>query len=271
MKQQNYDLLVLDIDGTLVNTAKQITDRNKQAIIELQKRGVKAAIASGRPTHGVKPMAKELEFGKYGGYILSNNGGVISDFVTGEVIYSAHLPMELIPDIYSELKSKGCALLYHRGEYIYTEEPEQQYVAIEAYLNRMILYKVDNFVDSITEPVIKLLGCGEPEVIKELEERLSAKYEGIISVYRSEPYFLEIVPIGIDKGASIEMLLDHMGSSSERAIAFGDGFNDVTMIEYVGTGVAMENAQDAVKQVAQAVTASNDEDGVAEYIEKFLL
>ncbi len=266
-----YDLLVVDIDGTVVNSQRELTDRTRKAIIEVQKRGVKVAIASGRPTYGVKPLADKLELAKYGGYILSNNGGAIIDVVTNEAIHMVQMPMELIPDLYRELKDANCAIIFHDNEYVCSEDTDHEYVQSEAHLNKMKLRKVDNFVEAITKPIVKCLGCGDVEAIKELEERLSAKYEGVLSIFRSEPYFLEIVPIGIDKGASIGMLLEHMGSSRERAIAFGDGFNDLTMIDFVGTGVAMSNAQQAVKDVAQAITKSNDEDGVADYIEQHLL
>lgn len=266
-----YDLLVLDIDGTLVDSSRELTPRTKRAITQLQERGVKVAIASGRPTYGVKPLAEKLELDKFGGYILSNNGGAIIDFTTGEVIDSAQMPAELIPELYRELKDAGCEILFHDNEWVCSENIEQQYVYNEAFLNKMKLRKVDNFVAAITKPIVKCLGCGDPAKIEELEQRLSKRYEGTLSIFRSEPYFLEIVPTGIDKGASIGVLLNHIGSSRQRAIAFGDGFNDLTMIEFVGTGVAMANAQQAVKDVAQAITASNDEDGVAQYIEKYLL
>lgn len=266
-----YDLLVLDIDGTVVTSDKELTPRTKRAIIELQERGVKVAIASGRPTYGVKPLAEMLELNRFGGYILSNNGGAIIDVSNDEVIHSAQMPHELIPDMYQALKSVGGEILFHDKEWVCCENIEQEYVCTEARLNKMKLRKVDNFVESITSPIVKCLGCADPAAVEELEQRLSPKYEGALSIYRSEPYFLEIVPTGIDKGASIGILLNHIGSNRQRAIAFGDGFNDLTMIDYVGTGVAMANAQQAVKDVAQAITLSNDEEGVAHYIEQHLL
>ncbi len=268
---QKFDTVVLDLDGTLTNSRKELSERNRSALLELQSRGVRVVLASGRPTYGIVPLAEELELARYGGYILSYNGGVIIDCSKGKEIYSNVLPMDLIPLLHSESKAADCVILSYDNEYIIAEDIEQQYVLKEAHLNKMALREVENFSDSITSPVAKCLSVGDPQRVIALEEKLKGLCGDRINIYRSEPYFLELVPQNIDKAFSLSKLLEHTGGSREGMIAFGDGFNDLSMIEFAGLGVAMANAQEVVKQSAGALTLSNDEDGVAHYIETHLL
>ena len=100
---------------------------------------------------------------------------------------------------------------------------------------------------------------------------MSIDLQDIISVYRSEPYFLELVPMGIDKARSLAVLLEKLGMTREEMVAVGDGYNDLSMIQYAGMGVAMANAQEPVRKAADYVTLSNEEDGVAAVVEKFFL
>ncbi|MFI3320802.1 MAG: Cof-type HAD-IIB family hydrolase [Rikenellaceae bacterium] len=267
---RDVKIVVLDLDGTLTNSKKELTERNKSTLIELQKRGVRVVLASGRPTYGIVPLAQELQLAEYEGYILSFNGGVIIDCATNQAIHSTVLPMELIKPLYTESKEAGAVILSYDHEYIITESPEDIYVGKEAFLNKMAVRKVESFVDVITAPVPKCLTVGEPEKLISLEERLKSLYGSKMSIYRSEPFFLELVPLGIDKANSLGVLLSHLECDKESMVAFGDGFNDLSMIEYAGWGVAMSNAQEVVKSRANDVALSNDEDGVAEYIERVI-
>jgi hypothetical protein len=120
-------------------------------------------------------------------------------------------------------------------------------------------------------PVVKYLMLEEGDYLAMVEPRVKAALGRDYSVYRSEPYFLEILPKGIDKAASLERLLTHLNMSREEMIACGDGYNDLSMIEYAGLGVAMENAVLPVRKAADYVTASNNDDGIALVVEKFML
>ena len=99
---------------------------------------------------------------------------------------------------------------------------------------------------------------------------LAVKYKDVLSIYRSEPFFIEIMPKNVDKAASLDIMLTSLGITKDDVICCGDGFNDKSMIEYAGVGVAMENAQPAVKEVADYITKSNDEDGIVHVIDKFI-
>jgi Cof subfamily protein (haloacid dehalogenase superfamily) len=130
---------------------------------------------------------------------------------------------------------------------------------------------VDNFLEAIHFPVAKCLIVGEPTRLAVLEKEMYEHLKDRMGVFRSEPYFLELVPKGIDKAQSLSVLLGEIGMRREEMICVGDGFNDLSMIRYAGLGVAMANAQDVVKENADYITLSNEEDGVAAVVEKFIL
>lgn len=264
-----YNILVLDIDGTLTNNKKEITERNRKAVVELQSRGVKVVLASGRPVYGIVPIANQIELHRYGGYILAYNGGQIIDCKDNSLVYSNVLPNDVVPILYDCAVRNDMAILSYKGEKILTERPSDEYVMKEAFLNKMEIEGCDDFMQTIELPVPKCLIVGEPNKLIGVETEVKGLVQGKINVFRSEPYFLELVPQGIDKAMSLATLLSKLGIAKEEMVAIGDGFNDLSMIEYAGLGIAMDNAQEAVKRAANHVTASNEEDGVAQAIEKF--
>lgn len=266
-----YKLLVLDIDGTLTNNKKEITPRTLETLIRVQESGVKLVLASGRPTYGIVHLAEELRMQEFGGYILSYNGGKILDVKSGDVIYETTLERELVPMLYDRAISNGLQILSYVGEDIVCEEIDNKYVQYESFLTRMPLRKVESFVEEMNFAPDKCLLVGDPEIILKLQGELNAEYGDRMGAYRSEPFYLEAVPLGIDKAKSLQRLLDHTSESVEELMAAGDGFNDLSMIKCAGFGVAMGNAQDEVKEAADYITLSNEEDGVAAMAEKFLL
>jgi Cof subfamily protein (haloacid dehalogenase superfamily) len=187
------------------------------------------------------------------------------------VIFEKVLPDGVVPLLYEESQKANVSIVSYLDDVIITETPDNQYVEIEAFINKMQVQKVDNFVDALRAPVTKCLMVGEPEKLVKEEDRLKKKIGNRLNVYRSEPFFLEIMPQNIDKAYSLEKLLKHLGLTREQMIACGDGFNDRSMIEYAGLGVAMCNAQDAVKEVADLITLTNNEDGVALVVEDYML
>ncbi|MBO4804427.1 MAG: HAD family phosphatase [Paludibacteraceae bacterium] len=266
----SYKVLVLDIDGTLTNSKKQISPATKRALLGAQKKGVKVVLASGRPTQGIKPLADELELDRFGGYVLSFNGAVVTNYETKEVIYRKELPMEEVSSLYQSSRKYGLPIVSYQGDSIVSEIVDDEYVEIEARINQMPVVKVDNFVETIKDPVPKCLMVGEGNYLATVEKEVNEAFGDRLNVYRSEPFFLEIMPQNIDKAYSLGKLLDYLGLSKDEMIACGDGFNDLSMIKYAGLGVAMGNAQPIVKESADYVTLTNDEDGVASVVNEFI-
>lgn len=266
-----YRMIVLDLDGTLTNSKKEITKRTKEALFEAQRRGIKVVLASGRPTYGIVPLSEELELERYGSYILSFNGAQIRDEKTKEIIFRQTLPEQTIGQLIDLAEEHKVDFLTYENENIITNNSKNQYVGVEAKINQMPVVEIENMRQHITFPIPKILMVGHGEYMAMVEPKIQSVMNETLSVYRSEPFFLEVMPKGIDKAASLERLLAHTGIKREEMIACGDGFNDLSMIQFAGLGVAMKNAQEVVKQHADYITDSNDEDGVAKVVEKFLL
>lgn len=203
--------------------------------------------------------------------ILSFNGGKVIDLMTDKVLFEQALPPDIVPVLYNRSKEAGLAILSYNGKYILSEHPENKYVQYESFLTKMKIKATDDFLRDLHQPADKCLVVGEPEMLVPLEEKLRQELGKRINVYRSEAFYLELVPKGIDKAASLSRLLERTRIKQEEVIAIGDGFNDVSMIRFAGLGVAMANAQPPVKANADRITQyTNDEDGVARFIQELL-
>ena len=264
-----YKVLVLDIDGTLHNSDKEVSPKTKEAIINAQKNGTIVVLASGRSTCGVMPVAKEIELDKFGGYILSFNGGRITNCKTGEVIYETNISKEDVPEIYNISKEMGVNIFTYFENKVITEN-DSEYLRLECRVSQSKSKFVESFVDAVNFDVPKFLMSGDGDYLAKIEPKVCEKLNGRFNVFRSEPFFLEIMPNNIDKANSLEKLLEHLNISKDEMIACGDGFNDVSMINFAGLGVAMGNAQEVVKDVSDFITQSNDDDGIVHVIEKFI-
>ena len=268
-KQIPYRAIALDLDGTLTNHEKVVTPKTREALLKAAANGAVIILASGRPTYGIEPVAECLELNQRGGYILSYNGGNIVNAKTGEKLFSQFLPDEVIPELYAYAKEHGHALLGYAGNEIITEMPDDQYVKEESRINKMNIRKVDNLFESLEPHPTKLLMTGDPTLMLKAEEELVEKLGDRMDIFRSAPFFLELVPKGIDKAKSLTRLLTKINLTPADLIAFGDGYNDLSMLKLAGMGVAMENAAPEVRAEADYVTLSNEEDGVAAALTHF--
>jgi len=268
-KQIPYRAIALDLDGTLTNHEKVVTPKTREALLKAASEGAVIILASGRPTYGIEPVAECLELNQRGGYILSYNGGNIVNAQTGEKLFSQFLPDEVIPELYAYAKEHDHALLGYAGNEIITEMPDDEYVKEESRINKMNIRKVDNLFEALEPHPTKLLMTGDPTLMLKAEEDLVEKLGDRMDIFRSAPFFLELVPKGIDKAKSLTRLLAKINLTPADLIAFGDGYNDLSMLKLAGMGVAMENAAPEVRAEADYVTLSNEEDGVAAALEHF--
>ena len=268
-KHLPYRIIALDLDGTLTNHDKVVTPKTREALLHAAAQGATIVLASGRPTYGIEPVAECLELHKHGGYILSYNGGNIVNAKTGEKLFSQFLPAPVIPILYKYAKEKNHALLGYAGKEIVTEMPDDQYVREESRINKMNIRKVDNLLEALEPHPTKLLMTGDPADMLKAEEELSEILGEKMDIFRSAPFFLELVPKGIDKAQSLLRLMAKITLTPADLIAFGDGYNDLSMLKLAGMGVAMANAAPEVRAEADYVTLSNEEDGVAAALEHF--
>lgn len=269
MNHLPYRAIALDLDGTLTNHDKVVTQKTREALLQAEAEGVVIILASGRPTYGIEPVAECLELDKRGGYILSYNGGNIVNAKTGEKLFAQFLPDEVIPILYRYAKEKNHALLGYAGNEIITEMPDDPYVKEESRINKMNIRKVENLFEALEPHPTKLLMTGDPADMLKAENELSEILGDRMDIFRSAPFFLEQVPKGIDKAKSLLRLLSKINLTPADMIAFGDGYNDLSMLKLAGMGVAMQNAAPEVRAEADYITLSNEEDGVAAALEHF--
>lgn len=268
-----YSIIALDLDGTLTNSEKIITLRTFDALMKAQREGVRLVLASGRPTFGIAALANQLQLADYGGYVLSYNGGRIIDWCKKTVIFSQVVDQKLVPILYDFAEKAQLPIVTYLPDAILASKNEGEYLAEEARINGMPIVVAQNFVEEamqIAGGSTKFLIPGEPELLIQLESEMKAALSEQMEVFRSAPFFLELPPKGIDKAQSLQRLLTHLGLERESLMAFGDGFNDLSMIQFAGQGVAMANAVEEVKSIADFVTTSNEEDGIAHALEQLL-
>lgn len=267
-----YKLLVLDVDGTLLNDAKEITKRTLSALLKIQQMGVRVVLASGRPSYGLMKVAKTLELGNYGGFILSYNGCQIINAQNGEILFERRINPEMLPYLEKKARKNGFALFTYHDNLILTNNSDDEHVLDEAELNDLVVIEEEEFSTAIDFAPCKCMLVSDDEAaLLALEEHWKKRLSGVLDVFRSEPFFLEVVPCSVDKANTLGALLEHLGVKREEVMAIGDGTCDVAMLQLAGMGVAMGQAPDSVKACADYITASNEEDGVAAAVEKMIL
>ena len=267
-----YKLLVLDVDGTLLNDEREISKRTLAALLKVQQMGVRIVLASGRPTYGLMPLAKTLELGNYGGFVLSYNGCQIIKAQNGEILFERRINPEMLPYLEKKARKNGFAIFTYHDDTLITDSPDNEYIKNEALLNNLKIIREDEFSTAIDfAPCKCMLVSDKEKALIGLEQHWEKRLAGTLDAFRSEPYFLEVVPCGVNKANTLGALLEHLGVTREEVIAVGNGVCDVTMLQLAGMGVAMGHSQDSVKVCADYVTASNEEDGVALAVEKLIL
>ena len=282
-------IVAIDLDGTMLNQYGIVTQRTKQAIKRAQQRGIEVIIASGRPMDSIKAIAEEIKSEKY---FISGNGAIIYDIQNDEIIYENTLKKQKTLDIikiceensiyyniYTEkeiiAKNLQCNVLYYHKENLNKEEKNKTHINI-----------VENIYDYIVdrdEKVVKITICDNNQVIfnsimrklKEIEEievlevsHMSRKIirQGSVEV-PIEYFYTEISAQNVDKWNAIEFLKEKMQIKTEEIVAIGDNVNDKKMIENAGLGIAMGESTPVIKNVANQITGSNNEDGVAQALE----
>jgi len=267
-----YKAIALDLDGTLLNSKKEISKRNKEVIQKAAEQGIKIILASGRPIPGMRKIAHQLHLEEVGGYVLAYNGGLIVDCKTGDVIRQVTVPEQYYGEIVHCANRHGVALLTYDQDGIIATDAEDPHVQLESRINHIPVKEVYPMEEVAKQnPPVKFLCVGDHKILQEVKAQLDEKLKGAVNIFFSEPYFLEITPQGIEKASSLELLLGELGIERKHLVACGDGYNDIPMMRYAGLSVAMENGQDETKEWADYIAPLNDEDGVAVAIEKYVL
>lgn len=265
-----YKLIALDMDGTLLREDKTISATTKKAIDRAREKGVKVVLASGRPLDGLKSYLAELDLIGEEEYVLSFNGALVQNTKTKEIIAKTALDGRDVKYLYNISREIGVNIHAFLSSGLATPKMSR-YTELEADINKIEVNLVDfNTVDDNDE-VAKIMMIDEPEILEEGIKKLPQEVYEKYTVVRSAPYFLEFLNKASNKGEGVKALADHLGIEPKEIICIGDAGNDLDMIKYAGLGVAMGNAFPEVKEIANFITKTNEEDGVAHVIEKFVV
>ena len=274
--------IAMDIDGTLTNDEKVITPRTREKLLEVQDRGVKLILASGRPAQGLKRLAHELELDSRDGLLVCFNGACVIDAQTSDVLFDQPMPADELHRLLKHLKGFDVIPWITKDDRLYLEDSyrcmltlpdgsQKNIVKYERDACDLRIHEVADLASVVDEgPVDKLLTAGNPDYMQAHFEEMYAPFKETLAGMFTADWYFEYTAPGIDKAHALEGALPKLGIDASEVAAFGDGQNDKSMLAWAGTGVAMANAVDETKAVAQMVTASNNEDGIAVALEKLL-
>lgn len=262
-----YRLLVADIDGTLVNAAREITPPVRAAVAAAQVHGVRVCLATGRIWPSAKRFVEDLGADPP---VILYNGGLVYDFVRDEVWFRRTLPLAQARDVLRLLRRHPAVQPHlYVNDHVYVPAMTD---ATATYQRKDSLRAepVGDLAGWLTVDPMKILIIGERPALEAVVHDLDALPYPVNHVF-SETIYLEVLPPGVDKGTALQAVAERLGLRREEIIAAGDNLNDLAMIEYAGLGVAMANAPEALRARADFVAPSNNDHGLQEVIERFIL
>ena len=265
-----YKLIAMDLDGTLNNDDKQITEITRAALMDAQKRGIRLALASARPSPGLYRERDVLRLQDHDGILMSYNGGRIVDAATGRTLFETSMPLEETRYVLRRLEELPVTPILDDGVQFYVTDKSAYMVDYECWNNRMECTEVENLADFISFAPVKILMSVQPEILAEVQAKIAAFLPEDLTVVQTAAFYLEVIPKVINKGQGIRDICRTLGISPEEVIAFGDAANDIPMLQAAGVGVAMGNAAEPVKAAADKVTLTNNEDGIAAALKELL-
>jgi Cof subfamily protein (haloacid dehalogenase superfamily) len=262
-----YKLMAVDIDGTLFNSAGILTDVTKKAILESIDKGLIFTISTGRPLQGVEALNRMLNLDLP---FITYNGAMVIMGKSKEVLYEQRLSAENAKEIIELAKKyQTTYMVWADNKLLVTEINDR--VNLYKQISTVEPTLVGDINDWIKNGVTKILWYDEIENIDRFQSEVGRYLGNRVNYHTSRPNFLEFVDINASKAIAMEKIGEHFGIKQSEMIAIGDGYNDLSMIEYAGLGVVMANAKDAIKEKGDYITLSNDEDGVAHVIYKFVI
>ncbi|NLZ48935.1 MAG: sugar-phosphatase [Clostridiales bacterium] len=266
-----YKLIALDMDGTLLRKDKTISERTFNALQAARERGVKVVLSTGRPVMGIRNYLDYLGLNEDDEYAITFNGSAVQTGKSGNMLFQKFMTGKDLHRIYKLSQEHDLNIhAFDKNGRLITPKANK-YTDVEAEINK-IQVQVEDFNNiKYDDKIIKVMIVDEPEKLDKLEKNMPKEYSADYSIMRSASIFLEFLKPGINKSIGLSVLSEHLNIAKEEIIAVGDADNDIAMIKYAGLGVAMDNAFPQVKEAADYITSSNNDDGVAEVIEKFIL
>ena len=263
-------LLALDMDDTLLNLELEVSSDNQRALSAAAERGVQVVLASGRPPEALAPFVQLLGMDQREGFLIAYNGSLIVETHTGKTEWSIELDTPLLTEIWDLAAECGQPVLTYDAEGILFSK-DNLYTRKDCELTGRS-GRVVSREEFLSKPRVKVILPGDPGFLTGVEARFQEGFQGRANMYRSKPYFFEIMHPEADKGHALERIARLHGLRREEVMAIGDSWNDEGMLRWAGVGVAMANGAEGIRGIADWVTTrDHDEDGVAEAVDRFIL
>ena len=270
-------VIIMDIDGTLVNDEKVITPLTKETLLKAQDKGVRLILASGRPTSGLLKLAEELDMENHHGLFVCFNGSKVVDCQT---LYNHAISVEDSKAVLEHLKNFKARPMFDKDEYMYVNDVFDNTITYkgksfnvmqyESRGNNYILCEKRDLAAFVDFEINKILTFGDPDYLQAHYKEMMEPFKDRLNCMFTSDFYFEYTAKGVDKAKALDSVLIPMGYKKEEMMAFGDAQNDKSMVEYVGLGVAMGNASDELKAVANEITDTNNNDGIAKAIMKHI-
>jgi len=263
-----YRLIAMDLDDTLLTDELTVTEPTRQALHQAIAHGVHITIATGRMFDSAQKIARQVGLNVP---IITYQGSLIKNLLDEKVLYERSIPSDVAREIYDYCQESGLHLQSYIDDKLYVAEDNDK---IRGYAKQSnIPYTIEpDFLRIIEHPKqTKMIIIDEPAKLDALMPELRERWGAKVHLTKSKPNYLEFLHLEGTKGHALRFLADHYGVPIDETIAMGDAMNDYEMIQAAGLGVAMSNAVPALKEIADFVTLSNNEDGVKHVIEKFVL
>ncbi len=264
---QEIKLVIVDLDGTLLNSNHQLSERTEKVLRAALDQGIQVMLATGKTYYSARHIIEKLKLVTPGVYVQ----GLIVHNADGNIRHQQTLDPALARRVITFAEDRGFTVLIYSGTRLLMRAKTPLYEHIQRYDEPApeIVGPLQNILD--TTPLHKLLLYGDEKRVTALRWQLSMQLNGQATlVYAQIPGMMEVLPHGASKGRAVKALIRELGFHPNQVLAIGDGENDIEMIQVAGIGVAMGNADERLKKVADHIVADNDNDGVAEALEKFI-
>ena len=269
--QKALRIIALDLDDTLLRSDLSISYRTRNAIKRTEAAGVSVVLASGRTPSAMEQFSRLLGMHKRPGYLVCNNGALIRESHTGKIVHETRIESQIALAVCDLAGAEGFSVQMYEDDIMYVSR-QNEYSGYDQKLTGTRQVVVENFRAMVGEGCYKLIIPGDPMLLSPLESLIRTYLGKDLTLFTSRPYYLEILPYATDKGTALAKIAEIAGADAGEVMAIGDSMNDEAMIRWAGLGVAMANGDERIKNIADLVSdRTNDDDGVAEVIEKYFL
>ncbi|OMF38718.1 hydrolase [Paenibacillus sp. FSL H8-0548] len=262
-----YKLIAIDVDDTLLTDDLTVTEGTKHALRAAIAQGVTVTLATGRMYASAQKIANQIELNVP---IITYQGALVKTLLDGQVLYERNVPIDAAKELYAYVEANGLHLQLYVDDELYATEDNDKIRKYSELVN--IPYKIEPDFDKLLDfPMNKMLIIDDPARLDRIAEELKPLIGDRVHITKSKAHYLEFMHKEGTKGHALRFMAEHLGCTMDQTIALGDAWNDNEMIVAAGLGVAMGNAVQSLKDIADYVTLSNNEEGVKHVIEKFVL